>query len=143
MWLQLINLLITTYTCSPCSQANLCFPRKETPMLSMTFLSVSSKEIIGSALQVSAIYTSGTRVVPKREELVLEQSRTVLTVGMKMGMPTPEVRMETSTTGLMEVPQRKFLLTRDSSVPLNSVKVNFSQELLMELKFGLLTDLLA
>jgi len=77
----------------------------------------------------------------RREESELARRATPSTAGMIRETLTLEVRMDASTTGLTEAPPRRYLLTSNSSALSDTVKANFSRELLMESKFGLLTVL--
>jgi hypothetical protein len=90
---------------------------------------------------VSATSVSGI-MEPRREDLELELSLTVSTVGTIKVMLTLEVKMETFITSLTGALQRRFLLIRDSSALSDMLKDNYSQELLTELKSGLLKEFL-
>ena len=113
-------------------------------MLFMTSHSHYNKDLINSAPRVSDTSISGTRLeLLRREVLVPALDPTALTGGMIVAMPTPAVKMATSTTLPTEAPQRKSQHIKGSSAPSDTVKDNYSLEPLMESTFGRAKEYLA
>jgi hypothetical protein len=104
----------------------------------MTFHSASKKATTDSALLVSDMSTSGTKMELRREELGQEQAHTALTAGMIMETLTLEVKTDAFTSGPTEALPRRSPHIKALSALSDTVKDNYSQELPMESKSGLL-----